>query len=717
MARLPEIRAKEVIQNTGIIKPADNGETLLKLGRDLGAVGGVFRDEERKDSIARASIEGDNAVGLDESGNITVQPFDSSGAEGRARSARAQVKYESLFETQARTHVAQLVAGHRDDPEGYLAGSAGFKQGTLENVPKEYRGRAEAILQGEVNKGYTTLLTRATAQNDRLAAASWDASLKANIADLSTLAGAGHFNSSTYNAKAAEFEKKLQDGVASGLIDKDMAQQYREGVSDEGTGQALARDALNSYSKAGGGIEGRKAVETRLKSLLDDPTLGIDQPRRERISNIVRARIAREEGLRNDELRQLKDKANDIETRIQLGRPVDTAETLTIANKAAALGDTAYAKALRDGLTLQADVQAFAKTPLAEQAVQLRRIEAEANDPKSGALGAMRARAFGQAHNAKRIALSKDAFEYGVTAHASVVGQVPDLDFSKPQELIGSLRTRSMQADKISSIERVGVLPMTADEVGRLAGAVNAGNASQNAELMASLTDGLGTRHMPSVMSAIQSTSKKAQAFTVAAGLSFRDKQLGRDVLFGMEAREANKDLLPTKDAALRQTQQDYFGNALFARPDAQASIYEAALSLYAKRSAEEGDLTGVVNSKRMKESLDRITGGMVNYNGQKIVTPQPGMSQPQFDALIQGLTDADLGPIPKAADGSTVGAESIRRNGTLYSIGDGKYQVRIGGFAVPDPVDPRREWILDLSRTPIRVPVNEEIQGAPNAP
>ena len=717
MARLPEIRAKEVIQNTGIIKPADSGETLLKLGRDLGAVGGVFREEERKDSIARASIEGDNAVGLDEAGNITIQPFDSSGAAGRARAARAQVKYESLFETQARTHVAQLVAGHRDDPEGYLAGSAGFKQGTLENVPKEYRGRAEAILQGEVNKGYTTLLTRATAQNDRLSAASWDASLKANIADLSTLAGAGHFNTPTYNTKAAEFEKKLQDGVASGLIDKDMAQQYRERVSDEGTGQALARDALNSYSKAGGGIEGRKAVETRLKSLLDDPTLGIDQPRRERIANIVRARIAREEGLRNDELRQLKDKANDIETRIQLGRPVDTAETLAIANKAAALGDTAYAKALRDGLTLQSDVQAFAKTPLAEQAVQLRRIEAEANDPKSGALGAMRARAFGQAHNAKRIALSKDAFEYGVTAHSSVVGQVPDLDFSKPQELIESLRTRSMQADKISSIERVGVLPMTADEVGRLSGAVNAGNASQNAELLASLTDGLGTRHMPSVMSAIQGTSKKAQAFTVSAGLSFRDKQLGRDILFGMEDREVNKDLLPTKDAALRQTQQDYFGNALSHMPPAQAAMYEAALSLYAKSSAEAGDLNGVVNSKRLKNALDRVTGGILNYNGKRIVAPRPGMSQHEFDALVQGLTDADLGPLPRADDGSPVGAEAIRRNSVLYSTHDGRYLVSVAGVTLFDPLNPTKFWEIDLSKVPVRVPVNEEVQEDPNAP
>lgn len=717
MARLPEIKAKELIQNTGVIKPGNTGEGLADLSRALSVVGSTLSAESERETVAKAAIEGDNAVGLDEGGNITVQPFDSSGAAGRARAARAQVKYESLFETQTRTRVAELVAGHRNDPEGYLAGSRGFKEGTLQSVPEAYRGRAEAILQNQVNQGYTTLLTQATNQNDRLSAASWDASLKSIMGDMSTLASAGHFNTPTYNQKAAEFEKKIQDGVASGLIDKDMAQQYRTQIADEGTGQALARDAFISYRRAGGGIAGRQAAEKRLNELIDDPNLGIDQPRRLRIAEIARARIAREEGLRNDELRILKDEANDIETRIRLGYPVDPASTIGIANKAAALGDTAYAKSLRDGLALQSDVQAFAKLPLADQQTTLRKVAAEASDPKSGAQGAMRARAFESAHNAKRIALSKDAFGYGVVAHRDLVGQVPDLDFSKPQELSQSLRTRSMQADKIGAVERVGVLPMTTEELGRLSNAINVGNASQNAELLASLTDGLGARHMPNVLAAIQSDSKKAGAFTVAAGLSFRDKQLGRDILFGMEAKQANKDLLPTNDIALRQAQQDYFGNALFARPDAQASMYEAALSLYAKSSAEAGDLSKVVNSTRFKEALNRITGGIVSYNGQKIVSPQPGMSQPEFDALIKGLTDADIGQIPKAADGSSVGAESIRRNGTLYSIGDGKYQVRIGGFVVPDPVDPRKEWILDLSRAPIRRAVARDVEGVPNAP
>lgn len=811
MARLPEIKAKELIQNTGVIKPGNTGEGLADLGKGLGAFGVRLRDEEEKDRIASAAIEGDNAVGLDEGGNITVQPFDTSGAAGRARAARAQVKYESLFETQTRTWVSEQVAGHRGDPDGFNAAMGGFRAGTLENVPEAYRGRAEAILQANIDRGYTTLLTQATNQNDRLSAASWDASLKSLMGDMSTLASAGHFNTPTYNQKAAEFEKKLQDGVASGLIDKDMANQYRTQIQDEGTGQNLARDALVSYQRAGGGIEGRKAAEKRLNEMLDNPNLGIDQVRRERIAGIARARISREEGLRNDQLRILKDEANDIETRIQLGRPVDPAATLGIANKAAALGDTAYAKYLRDGLSLQSDVQAFAKLPLADQQTTLRRVEAEANDPKSGAVGAIRARAFEQAHNAKRNALSKDAFGYGVVAHRDWIGQVPDLDFSKPQEMAQALKTRAMQADKIGAVERVGVLPMTTEELGRFSNAINVGNASQNAKLLAALTDGLGARHMPNVLAAIRGGSKKASAFAAAAGLSFRDEQLGGDILFGMGQKEANNDLLPTNDSGLRKVLGDYFGNALaYSAPGSQAMMYEAALSLYAKASAEAGDFSKTINTQRMKDALNRVTGGMISYNGRKIVTPQPGMGQPEFDALIGGLTDADILPeftpegrrvntgsggevftektitvtdpkinngratnipsvfggkqvdeaeaiarvsgaggrdpetgwilpsfdsidaavdaakkrssslgamlFPRAADGSPIGAEAIRRNGTLYSVGDGKYQVTIGGFAVPDPVDPRRGWIIDLSKAPIRKMVAPDVQSPDDA-
>jgi len=717
MARLPEIKAKELIQNTGVIKPAGAGEGLAAVSSALASIGAEFGKEERKAAITRASIEGDNAVGLDEAGNITVQPFDTSGDAGRARAARAQVKYESLFETQTRARVAELVAGHRNDPEAYLRVTNGFKEGTLQSVPEQYRGRAEAILQGEVNKGYTTLLTSATAQNDRLSAASWDASLKANIADLSTLASAGHFNSPTYNTIAAEFEKKLQDGIASGLIDKDMAQQYRTQVADEGTGQALARDAFVSYQKAGGGIEGRKAAEKRLNDLIDDPNLGIDQSRRLRVAEIARARISREEGLRNDELRKIRDEAEDIATRLNLGRPVDPAKTLTLANRAAALGDVGFAKKLRYGLNLQSDVAAFAKLPLRDQTTTLREVQAEADDPKSGGMGAVRARAFEQAHNAKRIALSKDAFEYGANAHRDLVGPVQDLDFSQPAQLSGALKGRVVQADKIGSVERVGVLPMTADDLGRLSNAINTGNASQNAELMAALIDGLGVRYMPGVMSAIQGNSKKASAFTVAAGLALRNKYLGRDILFGMEAKEANKDLVPTKDALLRKTQQDYFGDALAHMPPAQAAMYEAAISLYAKWSAQEGDLSGVVNTKRLNQALNYVTGGILNYNGKRIVAPRAGMSQPDFDALMAGLTDADLGPLPRAADGSPVGAESIRRNGVLYSTHDGRYLVSVAGVTLFDPIQPTKFWEIDLSKTPIKNQPYSYPEIEPDAP
>jgi hypothetical protein len=73
-------------------------------------------------------------------------------------------------------------------------------------------------------------------------------------------------------------------------------------------------------------------------------------------------------------------------------------------------------------------------------------------------------------HLEKDWTLGRDAWTYGIEAHGDRLGPVAALDVTHPEALADAFKARAPQADRIAAYEGVAVMPMSRDELGRLAG-------------------------------------------------------------------------------------------------------------------------------------------------------------------------------------------------------------------------------------------------------
>ena len=135
---------------------------------------------------------------------------------------------------------------------------------------------------------------------------------------------------------------------------------------------------------------------------------------------------------------------------------------------------------------------------------------------------------------------------------------------------------------------------------------------------------------------------------------------------------------------------QDNLGHSMsyndFSNPATRDTVMNAANAQYATLSASEGnDTSQKFNQDRWTRAVNAVTGGVLDFRGNKVFSPQYGATQGQFLDAIQNLTDADFAgamtrngtPFPAAMiKTQTLGSSG---NWRLESVGDGKYRVFSG--------------------------------------
>lgn len=98
-----------------------------------------------------------------------------------------------------------------------------------------------------------------------------------------------------------------------------------------------------------------------------------------------------------------------------------------------------------------------------------------------------------------------------------------------------------------------------------------------------------------------------------------------------------------------------------------------------------------------MPGALKDVTGGIIEYNGEKIIPPARGMNRDDFADLLDAVTDDDLeGALHPT--GRVMSADWVRDNATFVNAGAGRYFVRFGDKTVVRADDPRRRFVLDLT-------------------
>ena len=103
------------------------------------------------------------------------------------------------------------------------------------------------------------------------------------------------------------------------------------------------------------------------------------------------------------------------------------------------------------------------------------------------------------------------------------------------------------------------------------------------------------------------------------------------------------------------------------------ATMGEMVRARYAYLSAQSGNTD--YSADRVNKAVDDVTGGVLSLNGGKFIAPARGMTQPQLDGVLDGLTDRDLAGVTDLS-GRQISAAYLRAGARLESVGDGRYLV-----------------------------------------
>lgn len=204
---------------------------------------------------------------------------------------------------------------------------------------------------------------------------------------------------------------------------------------------------------------------------------------------------------------------------------------------------------------------------------------------------------------------------------------------------------------------------------------------------------------------------------SVAAGSMMNAApDVASSIIRGQAAIAADKGYAPAKGAEATAFQTEFdkrlpastFSLAARTDPSGPMAVAQGMVKArYADLSAQSADTSGKLNTDRLQQSVDDVTGGVLEHNGGKLLAPVRGMPQSTFDKTMYGITDADMAGVT-TLNGQKVDANYLRDNATLESVGDGRYFVKLG----KDPLRPvyaytgansdsPQKFMLDLRNRP----------------
>jgi hypothetical protein len=183
---------------------------------------------------------------------------------------------------------------------------------------------------------------------------------------------------------------------------------------------------------------------------------------------------------------------------------------------------------------------------------------------------------------------------------------------------------------------------------------------------------------------------------SVAAGSMMKAApDVAASIIRGQQAAKTNPEFMPKgsgEEAALATEMDRRLPVSTFslaARTDASGP-YAVAQGMikarYADLSAQSADASGKLNTDRLQQATDDVTGGILDHNGGKLIAPVRGMPQSVFDRTMAGITDADLG---NAAVVPATPESRLAANQPFVKAGDQQYSTKLA----PSDETSFRDW------------------------
>ena len=350
-----------------------------------------------------------------------------------------------------------------------------------------------------------------------------------------------------------------------------------------------------------------------------------------------------------------------------------------LANVQAAAKGTKHEAPLAEAIEDRAEVTAFLRKPLAEQAAELQARPETTTRRALETEGRMQ-----RAHMALRNQI-KAGNGLSAAAELGVIGPVDPVNLSDPE----TLRRRALQARMASDHFGARVSPFLPSEADAIAEQIDVAPADQATGILAGLHDGLGREP---AMSFVDQVAEKRPELALALVNVTERPLLAREIIAGGRLLKENKDVAPSKTDR-QEAIAEVFGTedrSVFTADTATAlaPILDAGAALYAGRRVPTGDLT--YDGDAYQTALREVVGGVIEFNGRNILAPIAGMSEDAFEDAMERLTQPDLiefgNGVPLFSNGDPFTVDMFESSffgpdAQLVTSGFGRYLVAFPGL------------------------------------
>lgn len=286
--------------------------------------------------------------------------------------------------------------------------------------------------------------------------------------------------------------------------------------------------------------------------------------------------------------------------------------------------------------------------------------------------------------------INADKDKYASAVEAGIIPATP-LDINDPQSI-------AMRAEAGHEIERVWgdkVSGLGKADIAAISDALDGMTSEEQAATLGRLSSTMGDRFQY----ALPQIADKDPGVAMAAKVAGSRPNLAADVLQGRTLLKSGAvQKAPAADYAAAF--DDKVGTALQHSPTGAAALMDAAQALYASRRFQTGkseapDVVASDDKADFEQAIQDLTGGIFDYNGQSVLSPEPGMDEDAFAGILGGVDDADLAVLtddgksvaPIMSSGAPLTAEAFKKYATLESIGDARYLVKVGNGYALDPL------------------------------
>lgn len=178
---------------------------------------------------------------------------------------------------------------------------------------------------------------------------------------------------------------------------------------------------------------------------------------------------------------------------------------------------------------------------------------------------------------------------------------------------------------------------------------------------------------------------------------------MAAEVVEGSRLLKEHPELKPST-GQIRDAATEIYGELFSAAPEVQRSFVDAATAVYARDRLISGELE--FDHGDYEAALKKVAGEPFEYNDHRILPPTPGMSEDDFEGLMETFTDADLIEFgngePIHGDGSAFTADELEGGfftdaAHLVTSSFGRYLIQTpdGGFVLTEDGGP---YELNLS-------------------